>query len=409
MASIWDWSTTAATNGTADAGVNWAEGQTAASVNNSARAMMGRVKELLTDLGCDTSSTGAANAYALTTTSAFTAYASGVMVGFTANHTNTGTSTLNCNAIGAKTIYANGAVLTGGEITSGGAYVASYDAALNGAAGGWHLLNPKRPSALTTTSLAASAAITGGSSVTLTNATPQVILIQSGAAADNGRWDFTVNTEALKFRAVNDANSVVGTFLDVNRTGTTVDSLAFAATAMTFNGNTILHAGNGVFSPVTGTNPLVTTSGTAHAITWTAGDISELYIWVIGVSNAGADELCVRFTDDAAAHAYDATGYLSSVTEFSSNAVTHTTATTYIQLTKASTATNTWNGVIRIAGLNSALPAGLQSMLYADAGTERHCHAMGAYTTGRATTGIQFFTSAGSAFDAGNIYVYGKK
>ena len=37
---IWSWSTTAAANGTADTGISWPEGQTRASVNNSARAMM---------------------------------------------------------------------------------------------------------------------------------------------------------------------------------------------------------------------------------------------------------------------------------------------------------------------------------------------------------------------------------
>jgi hypothetical protein len=42
MASIWDWSRTAASNATADSGIEWSEGQTAASVNDSARQMMGR-------------------------------------------------------------------------------------------------------------------------------------------------------------------------------------------------------------------------------------------------------------------------------------------------------------------------------------------------------------------------------
>jgi hypothetical protein len=147
MGSVYDWSTTASNNGNADSGVNWAESQAAASVNNSARAMMARIAELLKDLGAGTASTGASGSYLLTTSSAFTTYADGRMVGFTANHTNTGAATLNANSIGAKSIYADGEALLGGEIVSGVAYLAVYDAALNAAAGGWHLINPTyRPS-----------------------------------------------------------------------------------------------------------------------------------------------------------------------------------------------------------------------------------------------------------------------
>jgi hypothetical protein len=43
MASIYDWSTTASTNGSADATINFAEGQTPSSVNDSARALMARI------------------------------------------------------------------------------------------------------------------------------------------------------------------------------------------------------------------------------------------------------------------------------------------------------------------------------------------------------------------------------
>jgi hypothetical protein len=142
MGSIWDWSTTASSNGNADSGVNWLENQAAATVNNSARAMMMRIAELLKDLGCGTATTGSGNAYLLTTSSAFTTYADGRIVGFTANHTNTDTATLSANSIGAKTIFVNGAALKAGEIVSGVAYLAIYDAALNAAAGGWHLMTP---------------------------------------------------------------------------------------------------------------------------------------------------------------------------------------------------------------------------------------------------------------------------
>ncbi|MDD9333366.1 MAG: phage tail protein, partial [Bartonella sp.] len=47
MSSIYDWSLVAAENARADEIINWAEGQPPSSVNDSARAMMQRVKEYL--------------------------------------------------------------------------------------------------------------------------------------------------------------------------------------------------------------------------------------------------------------------------------------------------------------------------------------------------------------------------
>jgi hypothetical protein len=140
--SIWDWSQTAADNDDADAEIEWRENMAAREVNNSARAMMRRIAQVLSDISAQAASGGSANAYTLTTVSPFTSYVNGTVVGFTANFTNTSTATLNTNALGAKAIYAHGVALRGGEIVSGGAYILSYDTALNGAAGGWHLLTP---------------------------------------------------------------------------------------------------------------------------------------------------------------------------------------------------------------------------------------------------------------------------
>jgi hypothetical protein len=142
--SIWDWSQTAASNDDADGDINWVEGQPARTVNNSARVMMQRVAQFTSDLSAKTATTGTGGTYALTTASPFTAYADGIVVGFTANHVNPGAATLNCNTIGAKPIYAAGSVLVGGEIKAGGAYILSYDTALNSAAGGWHLVSVNR-------------------------------------------------------------------------------------------------------------------------------------------------------------------------------------------------------------------------------------------------------------------------
>jgi hypothetical protein len=146
MTNIYAWSTTAADNATADSSINWAEGMPPSDVNDSARVMMQRVKQLLVDLGGSIAAGGTANALTVAANSAFAAYANGQIISFRATAANTGAATLNVNSIGAKAIWKNTgsgpAALSGGEIQNTGIYIAQYQAALNSSAGVWLLLNP---------------------------------------------------------------------------------------------------------------------------------------------------------------------------------------------------------------------------------------------------------------------------
>lgn len=146
MPSIYNWSTIAADNATSDAAVNWSEGQAPSTVNNSARVMMQRTKELVNDLGGVATAGGGANSLTLTAASAFTAYEDGLRVSFRAVADNTAASTLNVNGIGAKPIVkfttAGETALVGAEIQQAGIHEAIYSEALNGSAGAWLLLNP---------------------------------------------------------------------------------------------------------------------------------------------------------------------------------------------------------------------------------------------------------------------------
>lgn len=178
--SIWDWSTTAASNGNADAGINFAEGQAPSTVNDSARQVMGRVAEFRKDLGGATSAAGTANALTLTANSAFTALADGQIVVFRAIADNAaGVTTINVNSIAAKSIrkmVGSGETdLAAGDIKNGGIFVLRYGASFNGAAGAWMLQNPviDLPSLVT---------LTG--SQTLTNKTLTSPIV-SGGTIDN--------------------------------------------------------------------------------------------------------------------------------------------------------------------------------------------------------------------------------
>lgn len=145
-ANIYDWDVVEANNATADTALTWAEGQAPSTVNNSARVMMRRGKELLIDLGGSLSAGGTANALTLTAQSAFASLANGRVVSFKATASNTGAATINVNAIGAKAIVkmtsSGESPLTGGEIQNTGMYTLQYSTALNAGVGGWLLLAP---------------------------------------------------------------------------------------------------------------------------------------------------------------------------------------------------------------------------------------------------------------------------
>ena len=97
------WSTTAGDNN-ASPPDGWPEGQSPSSVNNCAREMMAAIKRSWNDDHPVNASTGSNSAYQLVTSASSTAYATGDMYVFRANHASVGTSTLNVNGIGARII-----------------------------------------------------------------------------------------------------------------------------------------------------------------------------------------------------------------------------------------------------------------------------------------------------------------
>ncbi|MGW6780800.1 hypothetical protein ACWF50_22595 [Brucella pseudogrignonensis] len=126
MSSIYDWSLQAANNANSDDNINWAEGQPPSSVNNSARAMMQRIKESVTDIGGAATVQGTPNVISVFTKSPFNKYVDGIRINLRAVSTNTGPASLNVNAVGAKPIDGirlSGVVRVGeGQIQAGGIY-----------------------------------------------------------------------------------------------------------------------------------------------------------------------------------------------------------------------------------------------------------------------------------------------
>lgn len=127
------WSLTAADNGASDTNINFAEGQSPASLNNSMRAEMSAIKGWANQISGAKTTGGSANAQTLTSDSVAaisTAYAAGMAFVFKAGYTNSATATLNVDGVGAKTIKKGGAqaALAANDIVAGGIYFVAYEA-----------------------------------------------------------------------------------------------------------------------------------------------------------------------------------------------------------------------------------------------------------------------------------------
>ncbi|WP_254492345.1 phage tail protein [Bartonella sp. B1099] len=153
MSSIYDWSIIASENAYVDENINWAEGQPPSSVNDSARAMMQRIKEYLLDNGgvIETQFTvdneNKRTSLRLATKSFFETYMDGIVVRFKAQGVNRGITNVSLNQLPPRPTYMatpEGIMpLKGGEIQKGGLYEIVYTHDIAGKnADGWFLTNP---------------------------------------------------------------------------------------------------------------------------------------------------------------------------------------------------------------------------------------------------------------------------
>ncbi len=126
--TVFLWSTTAASNDDVDSSINWQEGQSPASVNNSARAMMAAIAKWRNDLSGNLVTAGSSTAYTLTTNQVFTSLTDGLMVAARMDEVNGASPTLNVDSLGAKsiaTVY--GTAVGAGKLRAGGVYTFVYD------------------------------------------------------------------------------------------------------------------------------------------------------------------------------------------------------------------------------------------------------------------------------------------
>ncbi|WP_273756446.1 phage tail protein [Bartonella sp. MM73XJBT] len=153
MSNIYDWSLKADENAHSDSIINWAEGQPPSSVNDSARAMMQRIREYLADNGGSIDSNFMINAedkttlITLKTVSPIEKYKNDIIIRFKARGVNIGMTKIIVNNIGEKHIYKasdTGIIpLEGGELQTNGIYEMVYNGNISiKDHDGWYLLNP---------------------------------------------------------------------------------------------------------------------------------------------------------------------------------------------------------------------------------------------------------------------------
>lgn len=108
--TLFRWSSVASTNATADATINWAEGQAPSSVNDSARAMMAAVKKWCNDIGGTLQTAGTSTAYTVSTNQGFTTTAlmDTAQLNLLFHATNGANPTLNVDGLGAIPITIDG-------------------------------------------------------------------------------------------------------------------------------------------------------------------------------------------------------------------------------------------------------------------------------------------------------------
>lgn len=125
---VYAWSKTASQNASSDNAINWAEGQSPSSVNNSARAEMASVAKWRDDISGSLTTSGTSTAYTVALNQAPDSISvlDGQMVAFTPHATNGATVTLDAG-FGAKPLRsAPGADLPAATLIQGSPYVATY-------------------------------------------------------------------------------------------------------------------------------------------------------------------------------------------------------------------------------------------------------------------------------------------
>ena len=254
---VYSWSQTAGSNGSASTAVNFAENQTPASLNNSARAQMAELRSWLDALGGNITYGGSADAYTATNAApgAWSAYAAGQIILLVPGATNTGATTLNVDGLGTKAVCKGASTaLTAGDLVSGAPYLLRYDGTrfvILGSTGVFQPLDATltalaalswasgqplfQCTAADTISLTLTPSVTSVTATTITIAsstTPIVYFYENDQASNEKVWRFEAATKTFALVTRTDADGAgVAAFSFARGTGTALGAAKHGGTS----------------------------------------------------------------------------------------------------------------------------------------------------------------------------------
>ena len=443
---VWSWSTTAASNDSADASINWTEGQAPSTVNNSARAEMAAQAKYLLDAHGAVATTGAADTYSVSTNSTVAALRDGLGLSLVINATSTGASTLNVDGLGAKAIRkitgAGEVAIGAGDVVAAGHYIFNYDASANSAAGAWILLNPA-PSATaylsnvvedTTPQLGGDLDPNGNgiafSGATVTDVTGADTLLVSGTAGTSGNVAMWNADGDLVDGSQVAANIVVDSDIggSVQAQGATLDSLeglTLAAGDILYAtaADTVINLAKGTAAQSLVMNAGATAPEWASPTTagWTSieddtsvgsvtvvditdlGDYEEIEIFFSGLkADDNSKKLAIWVSDDNGS-TFETAGYLGAVT-------THFQASNFTWY-----ATNGLWGRVKIVQIGSgrvelwsSLASGASEGPTINVSVDAYSMKFATFDNGNSINAIRFGEESAETFTAGSYDVRAK-
>lgn len=126
--TVYKWSQTAASNGSSDSTINFAEGQSPGSVNDSARALMAAVAKLRDDISGNLVTGGTATAYTVATNQGLDALTDGFSFWARMHAANGAAAEVNVDGLGALPIRtANATAAPAGALPLGSVHKFTYD------------------------------------------------------------------------------------------------------------------------------------------------------------------------------------------------------------------------------------------------------------------------------------------
>lgn len=273
--AVWTWSTTAGSNASADATINWAEGQLPSTVNDSARAMMAAIKAFVQDGGGYATLGGSGNTFTLSLSQAMTTAAPG-QIGFFATRSNTGAVTMNVDSLGAYPLRAvSGTALVSGQIKSGAFYIITWNSGTSEwiITGSFALGLTDLPSIADKTLLSN---ISGGSAVPAANSVDSVLAVASNSVYNAGLRQMPTSSFKGNFSGESAVNS-----------GTVTISAASPA-VVSWNSHG-LSAGQPVYFTLSGTGALSFLTG-----------IEADKIYYVSATGLGANSFQISATEGGA-------------------------------------------------------------------------------------------------------------